>query len=241
MACELEICISCDTLSEAVQNARAAASGGADRLECCADMTRGGLTPDPGIIEAIRTSVDPEVSVLVMVRPRDGGFEWSSTELAQMQQSVTMMAEAGADGIVSGGLQQGRIDRELTGRLISQTHAAGMQFTFHRAIDAADERMTAIAALKEAGCDRILSAGTSWQSGLGALDGSRVLVDTAGQLNGTVELVVGGGISSSSLRQLLPVFKHHRSISFHAYSSVLMGGATHVDRVRELRKLIDAV
>ncbi|NBW92873.1 MAG: hypothetical protein EBR20_00625, partial [Bacteroidetes bacterium] len=68
----LEICIACDSQEEALLNARAAASGGADRLECCASMHVGGLTPDPRIIEEIREAVPTKVAVLAMVRPRGG-------------------------------------------------------------------------------------------------------------------------------------------------------------------------
>lgn len=244
MSFELEICIACDEFPHALENARAAAAGGADRLECCADMSKGGLTPDPRIIEAIREATlkmdTREISVLVMVRPRDGGFDWSDSESNRMKASIREMAAAGADGIVSGGLWKGRIDRDLTTELVARTHAADMQFSFHRAIDATQDRRSALFDLKEVGCDRILSSGTSWESGLGALDGIQTLKATAEALERKVELVIGGGISASTTRQLLPSFKSDQRISFHAYSSVLKDGVTNAEQVRELRKMIDA-
>lgn len=239
MPSELEICIACDDLNEALHNARAAVSGGANRLECCAQMASGGLTPDSDIIEAICRELPAHVAALVMVRPRDGSFEWSAKEEAIMMTTIDTMAAAGAQGIVSGALTGGKIDADLTSRLIGQTHMHGLQFTFHRAIDATDERQEAIQHLVESGCDRVLTSGTHWESGLGATDGREELESMANLMDGHVELVIGGGISSRSLRYLLPTFQDMNQVSFHAFSSVLKDGKTNNVRVRELRDLLD--
>lgn len=240
MSHELEICIACDSLPASLRNARAAARGGANRLECCASMHHGGLTPDPEIIEAIRNAVPSDVAVLAMVRPRDGNFEWSPAEADVMLHAIRDMASAGASGIVSGALQGRKVDAELTDRLISKTREAGMAFTFHRALDATTDRIQALTTLMTLGCHRVLSAGTPWGSALGARDGIDELERMAAHHQGRMDLVVGGGISVASVRLLLPKLKHHNNISFHAYSSVMVDGYTDAGCVAALRNALNA-
>lgn len=240
MSHELEICIACDSLTASLRNARAAALGGANRLECCASMHHGGLTPDPQIIEAIRNAVPPDVAILAMVRPREGNFEWTPAEADIMRQAISDMASAGANGIVSGALQGNELDTALTGELISRTRDAGMAFTFHRAVDATVDRMQALTTLMALGCHRVLSAGTPWGSAMGATDGIKELERMAAHHQGRMDLVVGGGISVASVRLLLPVLKHYNNISFHAYSSVMTDGYTDAGRVAALRDALNA-
>jgi copper homeostasis protein len=57
---------------ESLDDARAAAAGGADRLELCADLDAGGTTPSAALITAVREKV--ELPLLVRIRPRAGDF-----------------------------------------------------------------------------------------------------------------------------------------------------------------------
>ncbi len=203
-------------------------------------MDHGGLTPDPQIIEAIRNAVPPDVAVLAMVRPREGNFEWTPAEVDIMRQAISDMATAGANGIVSGGLQGNKLDTALTGELISRTRDAGMAFTYHRAVDATVDRMQALTTLIALGCHRVLSAGTPWGSAMGATDGIEELERMAAHHQGRMDLVVGGGISVAGVRLLLPVLKHYNNISFHAYASVMTDGYTDAGRVAALRDALNA-
>ena len=203
-------------------------------------MDDGGLTPDPQIIEAIRNAVPPDVAGLAMVRPREGNFEWTPAEADIMRQAISDMASAGANGIVSGGLQGNELDTTLTGELISRTRDAGMAFTYHRAVDATVDRMQALTTLIALGCHRVLSAGTPWGSAMGATDGIEELERMAAHHRGRMDLVVGGGISVAGVRLLLPVLKHYNNISFHAYSSVMTDGYTDAGRVAALRDALNA-
>jgi len=237
---ELEICIACDSLEDALRNARAASDGGADRLECCAAMDAGGLTPEATIIAAIRNAIPSRVAVLAMVRPRDGGFEWSAHEANQLKQTTRDMVAAGADGIVSGALRDGAVDEDVTESLIDIAHGAGKAFTFHRALDAATDRYEALATLVTLGCDRVLTAGTPWGSGSDAAEGITELVRAARLLHGRMEIVVGGGVSAGTLPRLMEELRGLDGISFHAYSSVMSAGFTTSDNVSALRSLIYA-
>jgi copper homeostasis protein len=62
----LEVCIA------SVDDALAAAAGGADRLELNSALSLGGLTPSAGLFAEVRRAT--QLPVIAMVRPRPGGF-----------------------------------------------------------------------------------------------------------------------------------------------------------------------
>jgi len=202
-------------------------------------MDVGGLTPSAQIIEAICSAVPESVSVLVMVRPRPGSFEWNDAEKCAMVDQVTEMAKAGADGVVSGALTSGHIDRETSRQLIGAAHDREMAFTFHRAFDATSDVKASCQDLLQLGCDRILTAGTPWESGLGATDGLGQLIAVGDHLDDTVEMVVGGGVSATKLPALKEALSEIGLLSFHAYSSVLSEGKTDATLVRQLKDILD--
>ena len=72
----IEVCV------EGVDGLLAAQDGGADRVELCASLLEGGLTPSLGVVrEALRRA---RVPFHVMVRPRGGDFLCSDAEFAAM-------------------------------------------------------------------------------------------------------------------------------------------------------------
>ena len=95
-----------------------AVAGGADRIELCAALALGGLTPSVGLIElAMRCGVP----VVAMIRPRAGDFTWSEVEVAMMEAEIATVRTAGLHGVVLGAsLPDGRLDLpvllRLTGR-----------------------------------------------------------------------------------------------------------------------------
>ena len=55
---------------ESVEAAEAAQRAGADRIELCADLRDGGITPSIALLNAARKNVN--IPIFVMVRPRAG-------------------------------------------------------------------------------------------------------------------------------------------------------------------------
>jgi copper homeostasis protein len=99
----LEIC--CGGIDDAIH----AEKGGADRVELCSALFLGGLTPSLGTILEAKRRV--KIPVVVMVRPRGGGFAYSQAEMATMEHDAEAAVENGADGVVFGILQSdGRVD-----------------------------------------------------------------------------------------------------------------------------------
>ena len=78
----------------------AAVRGGADRIELCAALGIGGLTPSLAfIIEAIENTTIP---VAVMVRPREGDFLYDEEEFKMILSDIRTCREVGAAAVVTG-------------------------------------------------------------------------------------------------------------------------------------------
>ena len=98
----LEVCV------EDAIGLQAAINGGAGRIELCSALGLGGLTPSPGLMaEAARSPIP----VMAMIRPRAGGFVWSTEDLRQMKADIAAARTAGLAGVVLGASRpDGRLD-----------------------------------------------------------------------------------------------------------------------------------
>jgi copper homeostasis protein len=106
----VEIC--CGSLEDALEAER----GGADRVELCSALFLGGLTPSLGTI--IEAKARLKIPIMVMIRPRGGGFCYTEPEMAVMERDTVLAAEQGADGMVFGILNaDGGIDEERCTRI----------------------------------------------------------------------------------------------------------------------------
>ena len=88
----IELCV------EGIDGAIAAAEAGADRVELCASLIEGGITPSLGTIRAAVAAVP--IPVMVMVRPRGGDFLYSDREFETMRADVQAIRDTGAAGVV---------------------------------------------------------------------------------------------------------------------------------------------
>ena len=75
-----EICV------DSAAGVRAAKAAGADRVELCADLLEGGITPSLGMIRRARAIKG--IGLNVMIRPRGGDFLFDDDEFAAMQEDV---------------------------------------------------------------------------------------------------------------------------------------------------------
>lgn len=234
----IEICIDCSTVELALHNARASHDGGANRLECCARMDVGGLTPDPRFLERMRHSLASAPEILAMIRPRDGGFDFSAEEIRGMQEDIRSAALAGADGVVIGALKHGLPDPAALDVLCGEAIKHDLRVTFHRAFDAVSDRPKALNLLLEWPIQRILSAGTAWDGGQPASRGIQVLLHLQQQAAGRIEWVVGGGVGPENVAGLNRELDALHPRSFHAYSSVMTDGRTDTRRVEAFARAV---
>src|SRR5262245_28597385 len=80
-----------------VEDAVAAERGGAGRIELNAALSLGGLTPSLGTLIEVKRAV--KIPVLVMVRPRRGGFAYSDADFRVMRRDIDLFLDNGADGL----------------------------------------------------------------------------------------------------------------------------------------------
>ena len=121
-----------EIIATSVADAIAAERSGADRLELCAALSEGGLTPSLGLVEAVVQAVD--IPVHVIVRPHSRTFQYDESDLAVMLADIRYIKQAGAAGIVIGVLNEdNKVNTEALSRLLKE--AGEMKVTFHRAFD----------------------------------------------------------------------------------------------------------
>jgi copper homeostasis protein len=186
----LEVC--CGSLDDAIEAER----GGADRVEICSCLFFGGLTPSIGsVIEAKKRL---KIPVIVMVRPRGGGFCYTEPEFAAMQRDAESALAHGADGIVFGILNpDGTVDLDRNRRL--REIAAGKQTVFHRAIDVTPDPFVALEQLIDLGFTRVLTSGQQPSVPEG-LDLIQRLVERAGD---RITVMPGGGIRPHAVADVI--------------------------------------
>ena len=146
----IEICV------EGIDGLVAAQEAGADRVELCASLLEGGITPSFGTVrEALRLATIP---FHVIVRPRGGDFLYSEAEFRSMVEDVTALREIGVAGVVVGCLTaDGDIDEP---RIRALVEAAGpLAVTCHRAFDMTRDPQAALEALIRCGVGRVLTSG----------------------------------------------------------------------------------
>lgn len=199
--------------AENVEHVPAAISAGASRVELCDNLAVGGTTPSHGVIHAAVELCHPVgVSVMCMIRPRGGSFEYSPAEARIMTHDLKAAAAAGVDGVVFGCLRGGHLDRLLSMSLARMAKGLGLQVTFHMAFDqlSREEALGAIDYLSRFGVDRILThggpEGTPIEENLANL---KRYVDHAA---GRIAILPGGGITwenAEAVAQALGVGEVH--------------------------------
>lgn len=172
---------------ETLEDARRAAAEGAGRLEICGDLARGGITPGAGLLASIRRALD--LPLMVMVRPRSGGFQFSEAECEGMLDDIRHAKRAGADGVVVGVLREDRtIDRDWTRRLVEV--ASPLPVTFHRAFDETPDLEASLDLLMAVGVRRVLTSGGAAT----AAEGATRLQALVARGSGRIGILPGGGV-----------------------------------------------
>lgn len=185
----IEIC------AGSVPSCMAAKDGGADRVELCAGLAEGGLTPSLGMIRRAREISG--IGINVIIRPRGGDFLYSDSDIRQMEYDIYAAQDAGADGVVFGALTaDGDVDEKAMTFLM--TAAGDLPVTFHRAFDHCRNPHEAMETLIKFGCRRILTSGCSPSAEAGASTIAE-LVALAGD---RICIMPGCGINSGNIARI---------------------------------------
>lgn len=187
----LEVC--CGNL----ESVHAAVRGGAPRIELCSHLELDGLTPAWEDLREAR-ELYPNLTIHVLVRPREGNFVYSPAEVRRMCESVGIALDLGTDAVVVGALTaQGEVDEEAMKELLDA--ASGAPVTFHRAFDVCARPFDAMAKIAELGCNRILTSGQAPS----ALMGADMLRELQSRAPEGLTILPGGGIGPENAGHIL--------------------------------------
>ena len=204
-----EICV------DSIAGVRAAKAAGAHRVELCADLLEGGITPSLGMIREARKIAG--IGLNVMIRLRGGDFLFDDDEFAVMRSDIETTKAEGADGVVIGLLTAaGEVDMGRTRELIAL--ARPLSITFHRAFDMTPEPFRALETLIELGVDRVLTSGQE----ASVLEGLPLIVELMNRASDRIIIMPGGGITERNVDRVAAAAKP-REIHFAALEPTLSG------------------
>jgi len=183
----LEVC------ANSYESALNAQKGGAQRIELCEDLAVGGLTPNFELSKKVISELN--IPVFILIRPRDGDFNYSGEEFEQIKKDIIIFKELGCKGIVSGILtkKDNNIDISRTRELIELSKP--LEFTFHRAFDEVLYPIQALHQLIKLKADRILTSGQA-ETAVKGLDLLKELINIA---ENKIIIMPGSGVNINNI------------------------------------------
>lgn len=187
----LEVCV------DSFASAKAAAEGGADRLELCSALAVGGLSPYGELLQQIKAVC--ALPVRCLMRPRAGDFLYSAEEIELLCEQIRHLRAAGADGFVLGALTpDGALDEDAMQKLLDA--CAGQPVTLHRCIDVAQDPEQVYRTAAALGVDTVLTSGAA-ASCLEGMDMLARLLALREEIGGP-EVLIGAGVNAEVIRKL---------------------------------------
>ncbi|XCB30124.1 copper homeostasis protein CutC [Arcanobacterium hippocoleae] len=144
-----------EVIALTVADAKAAKAGGADRIELVGTMNKDGLSPAISLVAEIQAQV--EIPIRVMLRTEEAFASSDPERLIALAQAYSQLE---VSGMVLGYLKDGKVDESLMRQLLAHIET---EYTFHRAIDYADNYTAAFADVTALGGNltSILTAGSA--------------------------------------------------------------------------------
>jgi len=195
-----------------ITSAEIALNSVADRIEFCADINSGGITPDLEELRYLKEKYSKPIHV--MIRPVGGGFLYTDSEFRQMQKSIIEFSKANADGFVFGILDEDQEIDEEKNRLLVDL-ANGRPCVFHRAIDRTKNIFESTEKLIQLGFREILTSGGENS----AMEGKEILKKLIENYSEDIKILIGGGVRSNNISELKNVTggKYFHSSAVLAY------------------------
>ena len=178
---------------ERLDEAILAEKNGADRIELCSRLDLDGLTPHRKMIQDVINSV--KIPVKVMIRPRGGNFVYHGKELDVMKEDILYCKRVNVSGIVFGVLKDDKTVDLIATRLLTDM-AAGLEITFHKAIDEVSSIFTELDRLRSIKeITNILTSGAADS----AMRGSHTLKEMVTRYKGQLTIIAAGKISEQNI------------------------------------------
>lgn len=201
---------------DSVESALTAAKNGANRLELCASLSEGGLTPSVGFLKMVKRELETvamkPIPIFCMLRPRGGDdFVYSDIEMEILIHDMESLRMNGADGFVFGSRYRDThsIQVEQCKRIIEC--AKGLPVTFHRVFDlmAREQMYETMEAIIGLGFQRVLTSGLRETAEMG-LD---VITELIAKYGHRIVIMPGGGITTKNAENILQITK---CLEFHS-------------------------
>ena len=206
--CSLEVCVeSMQSVEGALEGFRrhlqrfGGSSGVVFRLELCAALSLGGLTPSAGFAlraarEAARFS-GARVATMALIRPREGNFVYDRDEIDVMLADIRGLPDE-IDGVVVGALtKSAEVHAAHTAELALAAAARGFDVTFHRAIDVCDDIVASTKIIAQIPhVSRILTSGGQ-RSAVEGADTIALMAKVAREMNPNFTIMAGAGIAAA--------------------------------------------
>lgn len=187
----LEVCV------DSLASAKAAAEGGADRLELCSALAVGGLSPYGELLQQIKAVC--ALPVRCLMRPRAGDFLYTAEEIELLCKQIRHLRAAGADGFVLGALTpDGALDEDAMQKLLDA--CGGRPVTLHRCIDVSRDPEQVYRTAAALGLDTVLTSGAA-ASCLEGMDMLAQLLALREKISGP-EVLIGAGVNAEVIRKL---------------------------------------
>lgn len=186
----LEIC------AGSLTDCKIAEQSGANRIELNSALEIGGLTPSHGLLMEAKKHIS--LPIIVMIRPRGGGFCYTDDEFATMLTDIEFCIDNNFQGIAIGLLNNDGSLNYKQMKIVSK-YKDNIELVFHRAFDVMQNPFEAITKIAEFGFSRILSSGlkTSAYKGISNLKKMVELADNK------IDILPGCGINLDNFQKII--------------------------------------
>ncbi|MDH6253123.1 copper homeostasis protein [Chryseobacterium sp. H1D6B] len=208
------------------ESAFTAFENGADRIELCDGLHEGGTTPDFETTKQVREKIN--IPIFVMIRPRGGDFNYSDAEFEQMKAELIELESLNIDGFVFGILDENNEINISRNKALVEL-AKPLPCTFHRAFDKAEGLENSLEKVIECGFKTILTSGQKPNVSEGQ-ENLKKLVELS---NGRIEILVGGGLRSTNIKEIR---EFTNAGYFHSSAITDSSGLASADEVLALKK-----
>jgi len=213
--------IACFNLESAI----IAQKNGADRVELCASMKEGGITPDYELTKTVRKKI--AIDLNVMIRPPGGDFIYSDFEFEQMKSEILTFKKLQVDGFVFGILKEdGNVNELQNAELVALANP--LPCTFHRAFDGIKNKLKALESLIECDFKTILTSGQETN----VVDGIDVLARLVEKANNRIVIMPGGGLRSSNIELLKEKIK---AVFYHSSAIIDVGEIANEEEIQAIK------
>ena len=205
----IEVC------ADSYEYAEKAEKAGADRIELCKHLHLDGLTPN--YKTAKKTIDNLNIPVFVLIRPRNGDFNYTEKEFELMKADIVKFKKMGCKGIVSGILKNDNtIDIKRTNELVNLSRP--LEFTFHRAFDMVTDPLKELEKLIQLGIDRVLTSGQKQK----AVKGIELLKELKKNAKDKIIIMPGSGINKLNIMNFRSFNEIHGSFKNEINTNVLL-------------------